>query len=490
MGIIAFVLLLGALVFIHELGHFAVAKWCGVRVLTFSIGFGPRLFGFKRGDTDYRISAIPLGGYVRMYGDNFEEVVPEDQKRFSFLFQSYFRKSAIAFAGPLANFILPLFIFTLLFVGRHEVQKAKLGTIFRGSPADQAGLQVGDEVIAIDGEPMATFNDLHEKVSSSPNTNLTFKLRRGEEELALPVYVEVVQPIKEFQQEKVTGRIGVMPGHLASEAQSVDGLVCDSKLRKVNVKEPIQMPYRCELLLKQVQEEGGYKEVAETKTIMEKSVASKLGLSVGDIVLTLDGRRLSAATELTSMLQSNMNKEHTMTWVSEKQIRQGVFRMESHPKWGLEEIKVLGASFSSNFKPGEMTTINVGLGEAVRESFSATWSLLKRMTKDMVKLFTFQVSPKQMGGAIMIYQIAEDSFRAGWKPFLDRMALISVSLGIINLVPVPALDGGHLLLFTIEAITRKPLSIRTRKVATIIGFVFLLGLMVLAFTNDLIRLFQ
>ncbi len=567
---IGFILLLGGLVFFHELGHFVVAKACGVRVLTFSIGFGPRLVGFTHGDTDYRISLIPLGGYVRMYGDNLEEVIPEDQKQYTFLHKGYWQKSAIAFAGPFFNFILPIFIFFFLFLGTHQVPDTIVRTAFPQDPAGLAGMKAGDKLVDIDGTKVSSFIDVQEIVTASPDQTLQLTVERDGQRLALNVTPERVLANPKLGQNADAGRLGIMPSFRASavsvikdspasaaqlpEIAMIEGYQnweafqkaiqqfsilmevgnelelrfkpigprqqeADVNAKTVNlVKSPFEVGFNSDLVmygLAGVERDGRFNRLqVQTKllaqslqkdlssmlgfapaegriqNILEKTAAEGLGLVEGDIILGLDGHTLIAANELRFRLQAETDKPHFLVWLHEREIRIGAFMMGPHPKWGLEEVKISGLSAMSFFAEAPSVDIEVGAIEALRESCNATWNLLKRMTMDLVKLFTFQQSPKAMGGVVMIYDLADKSLKAGWDVFMERMALISVSLGLINLVPVPVLDGGHLLMFFIEAVTRKKLSVETRMKATKIGFFFLLGLMALALFNDVMRLFN
>jgi regulator of sigma E protease len=179
MTLIAGFILLGVLIFFHELGHFVVAKLCGVRVLTFSLGFGPRLFGVTVGDTDYRISALPLGGYVRMYGDDLHEEVPDEEKHRAFLHRPIPQKAAIAVAGPAANFLLPIVLFFGAALGTETVPQAVVGTVLSGEAAERAGLVRGDKVISANGAPIGDFYELLDVIKRSTSSSSARALRSG-----------------------------------------------------------------------------------------------------------------------------------------------------------------------------------------------------------------------------------------------------------------------------------------------------------------------
>ena len=178
MQVLAGLILLGVLITFHELGHFLFAKWLGVRVLVFSIGFGPKLIGFKRGETEYRLSAIPLGGYVKMFGESLEEEMSPEEKKRSFMHQAIWRKSLIAVAGPLFNFILPIILFFMLLVGHEQVFAPRVGTLLVGGVAEKSGLHVDDLIIAVDKSPVESFNQVADKIASSPDREVTLRIKR------------------------------------------------------------------------------------------------------------------------------------------------------------------------------------------------------------------------------------------------------------------------------------------------------------------------
>lgn len=352
MGILAGILLLCVLIVIHEFGHFWVAKLLGVRVTTFSIGFGPKLLKFTKGETEYCLSAIPLGGYVKMLGDSPDEELSEEDKKRSFLGQPVWRKSLIALAGPLFNLILPLFLFFGILVGPKEVPLPVLGRVMVDKAGDRAGLKPGDRIVSIDGQAIATFPDLVREVSSHPGQELEFMVERDEGLHALAVTPDA---------------------------------------------EPTQNP---------LDEDG------------------KIG-------------------------------------------RLGVMLAENPP----------------------VKTLHTGVFQAVQEAFVHTWDMTRLTLLSLWMLVTMQISPKELGGPLMIVGAASQAASQGLVYYLQLMALISVNLGILNLLPIPVLDGGHLLFFAIEGVTRRPVSTRVRQVFTQAGLFLLIALMTIAIMNDVIRFF-
>ena len=209
---IAGIILLGVLVFIHELGHFLVAKLCGVRVLTFSLGFGPKILGFQLGETEYKISILPLGGFVRMFGENPDEELSEEEKARSFMHQVLWKKAAIAAAGPIFNFILPVFVFWTMLGGVQERIQPVIGTVFHGGPAQMAQLKTGDRVLAVNGQPIKTFSEMVEHVSALPDEEVRFKIQRNTETLDVTVQTLAVPSTNPLEKDKKLGRIGIGAG--------------------------------------------------------------------------------------------------------------------------------------------------------------------------------------------------------------------------------------------------------------------------------------
>ncbi len=220
---IAGTILLGVLIFFHELGHFVVAKACGVRVLVFSLGFGPRIFGFRYGDTDYRLSLLPLGGYVRMYGDDMREEIPEEEKDNSFLHKPVLQKSAIAAAGPIANFILPIVVLFFVYWGAEQVHNTVVGTVLPGGPAATAGLQPKDRIVSIDGQPVETFTEVQKIVESNPLQELAVEIERGEQKQTLTISPRAVPDPHPLSDGTPKGRIGVMPMVAEAHVTVIDG---------------------------------------------------------------------------------------------------------------------------------------------------------------------------------------------------------------------------------------------------------------------------
>ncbi len=350
-NIIAVIILLGVLIFVHELGHFLVAKRSGVGVLKFSLGFGPRLFGRKIGETEYILSAIPLGGYVKMLGESeedSEELSPEDEKR-SFLNQGVFKRIAIVAAGPIFNFIFAILVFSVVYAIGVPVPTSMIGSVQEDSPAFAAGIRSGDVVVAIDDREISQWSELASAVEESRGERLKIQIMRDGRTLDIHVAASSSKAVNVFGEEVETFRIGV-------------------------------------------------------------------GIS-----------------------------DETL----------------------LERKGPLGALYAG----GEQT-----------------WGWTKLTCLGMAKIVQGVVSPKELGGPIMIAQMAGSQVRKGLMPFIFLMAVLSVNLGVLNLLPIPVLDGGHIAFFLIEAITGRPVSVKWREIAQQVGFFILIMLMIFVFYNDIARI--
>ncbi len=346
------IVILGLLIFVHELGHFAVAKWSGVTVLRFSLGFGPRLLTWRRGATEYAISAVPLGGYVKMLGDDPEDEVPAAEAASAFSQQPLSRRAAIVLAGPLMNLVTACVAFTLVFAlygAGSPTQVAKIGGVMENRAAAKAGLRRGDTVLAVNGKEIKTWTELSQSVRSSGGAELTLQVRR--------------------------------------EDATVD----------------------------------------EIKALPEEQV------------------------------ERNLFGEET------------------------------GKAYLIGIEPFvEMEPVSVA--SAVRLGVLETYFWVKMTLLSVVKIFQGSVSARDLGGPILIVQAAGQQAERGLDYLIRFLGLISVNLGVLNLLPIPVLDGGHLLFFACEAVRGRPLALRQREVAQQVGLFLLLALMVFVFYNDISRI--
>lgn len=437
---------LGVLVTFHEFGHFWVARRCGVKVLRFSVGFGtPLLRWHDRQGTEFVIAAIPLGGYVKML-DEREGEVPLGQLDQSFNRKSVRQRIAIVAAGPLANFLLALvFFWAVAMLGSQQVRPV-IGAVEVGSLAATAGLQVGQEIVAVNGEP----------TSGWAAVNLQLVRRLGE-----------------------TGTLSVSVRDQGSTADSPHQLVLKDWLRGVEEPNPIAAlgirPWRPALLPVLAQ-------------LDPKGPAQAAGLQVGDRLLMLDGERLGEWQQLVDRVQGMPGEPISLSVERDGQQLQVNVTLAARGE-GEARTGYLGAGVAGVEWPPEMLReVSFGPLEAVAEGFRRTWTM-SLLTLDSLKKMLFgELSVKNLSGPITIAKVAGASAESGMGDFLNFLAYLSISLGVLNLLPIPVLDGGHLLYYLVEWVRGRPLSERVQGWGMQIGISLVIGVMLLALINDLGRL--
>ncbi|NOQ41002.1 MAG: RIP metalloprotease RseP [Desulfuromusa sp.] len=434
--IIAGILMLGVLVFIHELGHFVIAKMCGVKVLKFSLGFGPKLVSHQRGETEYQVCAIPLGGYVQMLGEGVGEQGEEveltaEEKARSFAEQSVAKRLAIVSAGPVMNLLLPLLILPISFMVGVQMptyleQPACIGYVVPGSNAATAGFLTGDCVVAVNQRPVENWNDSNKGFVSQAGDALIFQVDRDGKELQLRIPAE---------NDSLQGMQAL--GLLPRQEARIGGLAPD-------------MP------------------------------AAAAGIQEGDLIQQIEDHPISSWYELKGVIQKIGSRVASVQL--ERAGEQLVVELTPEQRDG-EGDYLLGIAplYHSELK-------RFGFVAAAREGAYRTWELIELTVVFVQKLFTGNVSTKNIGGPITVVQIAGQAAQTDLAAILSVLAFISIQLGILNLLPIPILDGGHILFYLIELIIRRPVSIRIREMSQQVGMALLLMLMVLAFYNDFVRL--
>ncbi len=542
MPVVYFIVLVGVLVFVHELGHLVWAKYFGVRVLKVSLGFGPRIAGFRRGETVYVISALPLGGYVRMLGENpWDEVRPKDSDR-SFANLSLWRRFAIVVAGPLMNLAFPVLLYSVVFLGDDQLTPASVGMVSPDHPAD-GRLLPGDVVTRIDKTPISTFYDLTRIVENNPGKPLRFEIKRGDkilEQTITPVRSEKERPLDLNQQ---VGRIGIMPQHplavigvrshnapaFAARMRTFDVIVSaagrpverfidlekvlgnnQGSLVPITYLRPTPVPAALGGLIELdiyeprvttlTPDPGTGSAVARAgiepsdlyvSDVTAGSPEHGLGLLPGDRLVTLDGRPVRAWASFVDNLKADRGKSHWLTF------RRGDDELSGHytlaRQRGVSSLGQVYDRYAVGIRNWVPTRLDPAVANpqpllyAVREAFRATGDVVQLTFYSVVRLFQGRLTLKSLGGPLTVFQAAGTAARAGALNYLTLMAFISIELGLINLLPVPLLDGGHLMFFLVEAVARRPVSVRVREYAHLAGLAFLLGVMILAFKNDIER---
>ena len=434
--VVAGILMLGFLVFVHELGHFAVAKMYGVKVLKFSIGFGPKLVSYRYGETEYLICAVPLGGYVQMLGEGTGEegetsdAATTDQER-SFAGRPVSHRLAIVGAGPLMNLMLPLLILPISFMIGIQMptyfeQPACIGYVLPDSDADRAGFAAGDCLTAINGNRIHYWNAANLRFVNEAGSPLVFDVERHGRSIQLAV------PADNNSLEGMQG-LGLMPYLTARIGGLAPGMAADLA-----------------------------------------------GMQEGDLIVRIDGQYVDSWYALRELIQ--LSQGAPVDVELERDGRR--LNLDLTP-----EQRESGGDYLLGIAPmHDFELKRYGPLDAFREGVRKTGELIELTIVFIQKLFTGNVSAKNIGGPITVVQVAGQAAQTDIAAILTVLAFISIQLGILNLLPIPILDGGHILFYLYELISRRPVSMRARETAQQIGLAMLLMLMVLAFYNDIIRI--
>jgi regulator of sigma E protease len=443
--VLALLLTLGILVTLHEYGHFWVARRCGVKVLRFSVGFGKPLFSrYDRHGTEFAVAAIPLGGYVKML-DEREGPVPEELKSQSFNAQPPSKRIAIASAGPIANFVFAIFAYWLLSVVGFTTVAPVIGDVEQDSAAQRIGLESGMEIRSVDGHSVTSWRDV----------NMRLLERTGE-------YGQITFGVSG---NGGTGQIaGLLEGWNLSEETP-------NPLTEFGVTpwRPDVPPVLGEIV------DGGRAEAA--------------GLQAGDRVESVNGEPVNNWFALVKAIQQAPEQTIRLGIVREGQSRVIEVTPATRKSESGEVTGFIGAGVKEVTWPDELLReTRYGPFAAVPRAISETWADTRLTLVAIKKMVTGLLSPTNLSGPITIARIAEASVSSGFEDFIRFLAYLSVSLGVLNLLPVPVLDGGHIVYYTIEAIRRKPLSEEVQAMGLRIGMAMILTLMVFALYNDLMRL--
>ncbi|MCF8057969.1 MAG: RIP metalloprotease RseP [Bacteriovoracaceae bacterium] len=515
-----FILFLGPLVFFHELGHFIFARLFGVRVETFSIGFGPKILKFKKGDTEYAVSLIPLGGYVKMFGDDplNKDAIPVEERPFSFTFKGKWARFWIVMGGPLANFIMAYVIFMTLLVMGERLPELKLGVIPKTSTFYDLGLRSGDVIQKVNNKEVYNPTDI---LLEGEDLIKTMVVGRVEKNITLTLNLTGETFFEEFAKYPPTLRqpilvdtqgqtyaLSLMSGKINWNT-SYDQLrqtwdneqpvyVYPLSVDEKNAEDPFVVNFEKEktLSLKAYKNldiglsDNGFKTVdLMVKSINMKSPADLAGIKAGDVIYSLEGEDVHSFEDLRGNLQKSKSEKVAISlW------RKGIAKnFEIVPEvlnQDGEAVKLIGVYSGGIFQPLKfIETKSKGFFEASLMALGRTWDTIVKTIDGFKKLITAEVSFKTIGGPLAIGKVASDSFNTSLSYFFQLMALISVNLGVINLFPIPVLDGGHIMFIFLEILNGGPVSRRKMEIAQQVGLSLLLMLMVGAIFNDFSRFF-
>ncbi|MCY4645162.1 MAG: RIP metalloprotease RseP [Bacteriovoracales bacterium] len=519
MSALIFILFLTPLIFFHELGHFLIARYYGVRVEVFSVGFGPYIFKYKRGETVYAISLIPLGGYVKMLGDNIleKDKLPESERGRAFAFKSKWQRFWIVFGGPLANFMLAFVLFWALFISGETVPEPRIGIILQDSKFHTLGFRSGDILNNVNGQRIFSTFDL---ATLNEENISTISVSRGEEIIDIPVDMTKQEVFKEisslfppqrapivvdpYQQvwglsldpKEVDEKISLI--QLAELAEKSEGEIYLVKAKEFTTKE---RTYDYSSVKTIRIDRGGTDEFFSSlmsqnywpvdlmvKGITENSAAGKVGVQENDVIVALNEKKLTHFHQLIEYVGQMKKGESLML----KLYRSGeLMELEVFPQ--VQEIdgrerNMIGVYTSMTLSPLKMVkTPSHGYFVSIWKALQRTWETTILTVQGFKELIFGDVPLKSVGGPIAIAKVAADSFSISLSHFLKIMAAISVNLAIINLFPIPVLDGGHILFIAIETITRRPISRGIIEASLKFGVSVIFVLIFMALYNDIVR---
>jgi regulator of sigma E protease len=429
--LLSFLFVLGVLVFVHELGHFLVARWHGVRVLTFSLGFGPKLFRIERGGTEYCLSVVPLGGYVKLAGELAEETrtgAPDE-----FLSKSKWVRFQVYVAGPIMNILLAIVVLAgVLAANGADVpvfgsSAPIIGSVREGSPAEAAGLSVGDRILSVDGRPVETWDALELEVAMKGGREIALLVAREDRQVDIRITPEAVGRYE-------IGEIGIGP---------------------------VMRP--------------------QIRSVIPGSPAERGGLRDGDVILMVGEERGPSGERVRERIRASADVP--LPLVVE---REGAEVALSVVPEGAEGAATVGIYLSD----AETRRIDPTMLEAIQMSVRQNWETTRLIGRTLGGLFTAETPVRQLMGPVAIAEMSGTAAQMGLVALFNLMAMISLNLGLLNLMPIPVLDGGHILILAVEGIARRDLSLRVKERILTAGAVAIVLLMVTVIFNDVSRLLR
>ena len=537
MGFVWFILMIGPLVFFHELGHYVAAKAFGVKCDRFAVGMGPRVASFRRGETEFSIRALPLGGYVTMLGASPDEEIDDADRGRALTDKPIWQRMIVYLAGPVANLLLAVPIFWIFFMGNTHEQGPEIGMVLDGTPAAEAGFMPGDRITAIDGRAMKYFDQVRERASGAPGETLTFEVERAGERVELqatPEAVSVPAGIVPGRTE-VRGQLGIVwsrypsyvhvdagsPAHAAglrtfdhvirvgdTEVDAwldVENAISTGGSTTVVVRRPDAVstdfaqlsmfrPVTVELPAGSAEELGLRPAQATVFSVQPGTPADEIGLEAGDRVVSLNDRPVTSLAIADQRMRGAPDEEHSLVVVRggdelEFALTPSTIEVVGEMRAAMDAVYIgvvplrvpaVGYDLIHVGAPERMIR---SVGQATRQTYDYVIGFIL----GVLFLIIGAVDASNLGGPMMIADVAIRAGERGMLEFIRLMAVISINLGIVNLLPVPGLDGGHLTLLTFEGIKREPLSFRARQIAAYVGIVCLILLMLFAFKNDVER---
>jgi len=548
MTLVYFILFIGPLIFVHELGHFLFAKLFDVKVLKFSLGFGPRAVGFRRGETEYCVAWVPLGGYVKMLGeDPSDQIRPEDQGR-AFNQKPLWQRYIVVLAGPTFNLLFPIIIYFAFYAGQTHLPPAVVGRVIIGRPAGEAGLRPGDRIVSIGGERVYYWDSMKELIAEHAGESLRFTIERNSQQFDRFITPRQQTITNRLNMTEREGQIGISPffnlaligvagpetaahraglktgdlvtsvnGHGIDRWDQLERLLQRNRGQSLNISflrlDNAMGPVDLQVLRPMVTVVDPEARTAGAKTIYETgmrsaefylrevelgSPAAKIGMKAGDRIVTFNGKQVTHWDLIQHALTTRSKDRkletvlHRVSWVSpDGKQHKGSFKLSKRTyvdDYHVEQDRyVFGAHNHRIWKSADPIPIRGRFTYSITRAVEQTGEIVGMMAIVVVQIFRGSIPRDTIGGPLMLAYTARAAAEKGWDQFLWMLALISINLGILNLLPIPILDGGHILFFTIEVAKRKPLSLRAREIASYVGLVLILSLLIFAFRNDIVR---
>ena len=540
-----FVILIGLLIFVHEGGHFIFAKLFKVKVHVFSLGFGPKLFGFTKGETFYKISLVPIGGYVKMLGEDPGEEITADDRGRAFGDKPLMQRFLIIIGGPLMNLIFPLFLHFGVGLTVAEVYPSEVGVVVPGMPAYGAGIRPGDTIVSINDKPVLSFTDIVNHVAPNPGKKLNVVYRRGDQTFERALIPQPTEVSIILDEKETVGRIGVGQGYfpallgipdpesivgkaglktfnlvvsfngkpigrlveletgiLESRGKQVDLVVRDLKADAAPPFLPIDDQFGAPRTIRlQIPDDtrslldlGVETSVDYVAHVKPGGPADQIGLQRGDRLMSLNGKPYVLG-QIYTALDENPEKSNILVWMRGGNEFKKAFKQTFIPAGEAGDLGIKRDTYDKGFwgfigktvLPKPIPNPHRFSG-AIRLAIDETWAGLKLMGIGFKLLFEGRVSMRSLGGPIMIGQLAGQAGKEGARTFFWMMALISLNLGLLNLLPIPILDGGQIAFIAIEAVTRRPINRAIKERVMLAGVAMILLLMVFATWNDIARL--
>lgn len=445
--IVAAIFLLGPLIAIHEFGHYWVARKLGVKVLVYSIGFGPTLFKWtsKKSGIQYQLSILPFGGYVKMLDEREGDVKAEDLP-FAFNRQNPWKRIAIVAAGPLVNLLFAILLFWILFLPAQEQLNTRIGKVLPNTPAAQVDLEVGDRILAVDGRKTSTWEKLNlalvDRVGETGTISISIERAGQERQVQIPI-----QTFLKNQNQSALDAIGFLP-------------------------------YRPHI-------------PAIVSELSEDGAAIRQGMKVGDRIISINQIKMNDWFDVVDVVQKSPEKLLNIDVLRQNQ----VVHLQVMPQAHRDNMGVVSGVLGVKNAPQKIMipeeykqTIQYTPVQAFGMAVDKTVQLSEMIVKSIVKMIKGLIGLDNLSGPITIAKVAGQSAEMGWQTFISFMALMSVSLGVLNLLPIPMLDGGHLVYYIIEVIRGKPVSEQIQMFGLKVGMLLLGSMMLLALFNDFMRL--